>query len=391
MNGLDWVLVVLALAYALAGYRQGFIVGAMSTAGLLIGGYLGVRLTPVALDRFDPSVSVSLAALILVLVCASVGQAVGAFAGFTLRTRITWQPVRSLDAVGGAALSAAAALLVAWALGVAVTGTQLTALGQEVSTSRVLSTVDRVLPGDASNALQAFNDVVDTSMFPRYLEPFARERIEQVAPPDAAVAADPQVEQAAGSVVKIIGDADRCNQSLEGSGFVYAPGRVMTNAHVVAGIGNPVVESDGQQFEAVTVVYDPDHDVAVLAVDGLDAPPLRFDTTGRSRESGAVLGYPENGPYHVAAARIRETLRLHSPDIYGDGDVFRDVYSMFVQVRPGNSGGPLVSRAGRVLGVVFAASVADSRTGYALTAQQVSSSALAGRTATAEVDTGDCA
>ena len=95
--------------------------------------------------------------------------------------------------------------------------------------------------------------------------------------------------------------------------------------------------------------------------------------------------------YRKAAARIRETLRLHSPDIYGEGDVFRDVYSMFVQVRPGNSGGPLVSRAGRVLGVVFAASVADSRTGYALTAQQVSTSAAAGRTATAEVDTGDCA
>jgi S1-C subfamily serine protease len=391
VNGLDWVLLVLALAYALAGYRQGFIVGAMSTAGLLVGGYLGVLLAPVLLDRFDPSVAVSLGALVLVLVCASCGQAVGAFAGISLRSRITWRPVRSLDAIGGAALSAAAALLVAWALGVAVTGTQLTSLGQSVRTSTVLSTVDRLLPGDADNALQTFNDVVDTSFFPRYLEPFAQERIQQVAPPDAAVAADPQVARAGASVVKIVGDADRCGQSLEGSGFVYAPGRVMTNAHVVAGIANPVVESAGQSFDAETVVYDPEHDVAVLAVDGLDARPLRFDTGGAAREAGAVLGYPENGPYRVAAARIREDLRLHSPDIYGDGDVYRDVFSVFVQVRPGNSGGPLVSRSGRVLGVVFAASVTDSRTGYALTAEQVSPVAAAGRTATAEVDTGDCA
>jgi len=205
------------------------------------------------------------------------------------------------------------------------------------------------------------------------------------------VVADPQVRRAGTSVVKILGEAQSCNRDLVGSGFGYAPGRVMTNAHVVAGVSSLSIEVDGDQLDAEVVLFDPDLDVAVLAVDGLDVPALRFDGSGGSGDGGAVLGYPENGPFDAQPARIRDEQRLRSPDIYDDSSSVREVFSVRSTVRPGNSGGPLVSDAGRVYGVVFAASVTDVSTGYALTADQVSQRAATGRGADDPVSTGECA
>jgi S1-C subfamily serine protease len=165
----------------------------------------------------------------------------------------------------------------------------------------------------------------------------------------------------------------------------------MTNAHVVAGVSDPVVIVGDDEVPATVVHYNEDLDVAVLAVDGLSRPFLRFDRNGRERQPGAVLGYPQDGPYDVQAARIRTEQRLRSPDIYGNGTVVREVFSIRALVRPGNSGGPLVDADGEVLGVIFAASVSDRDTGYALTAEQVRESAARGVTSEREVSTGDCA
>jgi S1-C subfamily serine protease len=390
MNILDVILLVFALAYALSGYRQGFIVGACATAGLLLGGAAGVWVAPMVLEGYDPSLTVSLAALCGVLLCATVGQAIAALAGGALRRRVTWRPARALDAVGGAVLSASAALVVAWALGVAVSGAQIPAINREVSTSRVLSAVDNVLPGSADSVLDTLNSVVDQSIFPRYLDPFVPERIVSVDPPTRRVLRDAQVRRSAPSVVKILGTAESCSRSSEGTGFVYAPGKVMTNAHVVAGVDEPEVITEDETLSAEVVVYDPDLDVAVLDVEGLDEGPLRFARDGETGDSAAVLGYPGNGPFHGEPARIRSEERLRSPDIYGEGTVYRDVFSLFAKVRPGNSGGPLVSPRGRVYGVIFAASVSDPQTGYALTADQVSRNARLGRDAERPVDTGPC-
>ena len=390
MNVLDWFLVALVLAYAVSGYWQGFIAGAFATGGLLLGGLLGIWLAPRLLGDAAPALWVSLAALFVVLVCASFGQAILQYAGAKIRSRITWQPARALDAVGGAALSMAAVLVVAWALGVAVSGSKLPWASREVRGSAVLQRVNGVMPADAVEALNSFNDVVGSSFFPRYLEPFAREQIINVGPPPGRVARDPDVQRAQQSVFKIRGQ-NSCNRGVEGSGFLYAPDRVMTNAHVVAGVDKPVVLVGENELPARVVYYNSKTDVAVLAVDGVRGPFLRFDRDGRPREAGAVLGYPQDGPYDVEAARIRGEQRLRSPDIYGNGTVIRQVYSLRALVRPGNSGGPLVSSAGRVLGVIFAASVSDGDTGYALTAEQVSDAAAQGLTRSNTVSTGDCA
>ena len=389
MNILDWLLVVVALAYAVSGYWQGFISGAFATAGLLVGGFLGILLAPQLLGDAAPSLWVSLGALFVVLVCASFGQAVLQFAGARIRDRITWQPVRAVDAIGGAALSTAAVLVVAWALGVAVSGASLPTVSSQVRSSQVLGTVDSVMPRQADQVLDAFNDVVGSSFFPRYLEPFAPERITEVGQPPGKIGRDPDVRAAQASVLKIRGEND-CGRGVEGTGFLYSPNRLMTNAHVVAGVDDPVVLVGEEEVPAQVVYYNPDLDIAVLDVAGIDRPHLSFDKDGHDRQAAAVLGYPNDGPYNVQAARIRGEQRLRSPDIYGNGTVVREVFSLRALVRPGNSGGPLVSQDGDVLGVIFAASVTDSDTGYALTAEQVAQGAAQGLSSSNEVSTGDC-
>jgi S1-C subfamily serine protease len=389
MNVLDWCLVALVGIYALSGYWQGFITGASATAGLLLGGLAGIWAAPLALGDAAPSLWVSLGALFIVIISASLGQALLQYVGARLRDRITWQPMRAFDAIGGSALSAVAVLLVAWALGVAVSGTRIGAITPLVRDSTVLAKVDRVLPADSGKVLQTFNNVVGTTFFPRYLEPFAPERIVAVRPGDPRMLTDPDVLAAEAGVVKVRG-TNGCGGGVEGTGFFYAPGRLMTNAHVVAGVTRPEVEVGGSTVTASVVLYDSDLDVAVLALPETGAFPLAFDTQVEPRDPVAVLGYPEDGPYDVQSGRVRSEQRLRSPDIYGEGTVLRQVISLRALIRPGNSGGPVVTSAGDVAGMVFAASVSDPDTGYALTAEQLSDSAAAGLTREAPVDTGTC-
>ncbi|WP_193611075.1 MarP family serine protease [Nocardioides lijunqiniae] len=389
MNALDWLLVVLVLAYALSGYWQGFVTGAFATAGLLLGGLLGIWLAPVLLGDVDPSLLVSLGALFIVILCASLGQASFQYAGSKVRDRITWQPIRALDAVGGAALSAVAVLLVAWALGVAVSGSRIGSVTPMVRSSSVLGAVDKTLPHAASGVLQTFNDVVGTSFFPDYLEPFAPERIVDVGPGPRRLLQDPDVAAAEESVLKVRG-TNSCGRGVEGTGFVYAPDRLMTNAHVVAGVEDPEVEIGDTTVDAEVVEYNPDLDIAVLALETDDIAPLRFAKVAPG-DGVAILGYPQDGPYDVQPGRVRDDQKLRSPNIYGDGTVIRQVFSLRGLVRPGNSGGPIVTSRGAVAGVVFAASVTDKDTGYALTAAQVADSAAIGRTNTERESTGDCA
>lgn len=390
MNLLDWCLLLIVAAYALSGYWQGFITGAFATFGLLLGGLLGIWLAPRLLGDAAPSLWVSLAALFVVLVCASFGQAFLQYGGTKVRDRITWQPIRAVDAVGGSVLSVVAVLVVTWMLGVAVSGSQIPGIGQLVRDSKVLTRVNDVMPAEAQGLLRGFDQVVGSSFFPRYLEPFAPERIVPVEPAPGNVVNDPEVQEAQLSVFKIRGN-NSCGDGVEGSGFLYAPRKLMTNAHVVAGVDEPRVQVGTRSVPATVVYYDADVDVAVLDV-AIDGPTVGFDTDpgGQQGQASVVLGYPNDGPFDAQPARIRAQQRLRSPDIYGRGTVTRDVYSLRGLVRPGNSGGPLVSMDGRVLGVIFAASVSDKQTGYALTADQVGTAALKSLRKTSAVGTGNC-
>jgi hypothetical protein len=276
VNLLDWLLVALVLTYALSGYWQGFVTGAAATAGLILGGLTGVWLAPIALGDANPSVLVSLGALFIVILCATLGQALFQYGGGRLRDTIQWQPFRAVDAVGGAVLSGVAVLLVAWALGVAVAGSGLSGITPMVRESAILAKVDQTLPTGADGLLKTFNNVVGTTFFPRYLEPFAPERIVPVGPGPQRLLTDPDVVRAEPSVVKIQ-SVNSCGRGSEGSGFLYATDRVMTNAHVVAGVDQPSVEIDGNAVAATVVYYDPKVDVAVLALESGVTPTVTFE------------------------------------------------------------------------------------------------------------------
>lgn len=389
MSKLDWALLIVTALVAISGYIEGFVLGACATLGLLAGAAIGVWGVPRILDNFSPSVSVSFAALVLVVLLASIGRTLGAVLGSRLRNRMSWRPVKFLDALGGAALAAVSVLIVSWVLGVAVSGARIPSVTSAVRGSQVLAKVDELLPSSADRALQSFNDVVNTDLFPRFLDPFVPERIRETQPPDAAIARQKPVRDGYSRIAKVTGVAS-CSRGLEGSGFVYAPQRVMTNAHVVAGVSSPQVQVNNKKYDATVVLFDPETDIAVLYVPKLTETPLDFDFTGKADDPAVVLGYPENGPFDSEPARIRSEERLRGPDIYGDRTVTREAYSIWASVRPGNSGGPLLSSKGTVYGVVFAASVEDNRTGYALTADQVSDDAKEGSTATQEVSTQSC-
>ncbi|MFJ6987469.1 MULTISPECIES: MarP family serine protease [unclassified Streptomyces] len=398
MNVLDILLLVAALWFAIVGYRQGFVVGILSVIGFLGGGLVAVYLLPVLWDALtdnsEVSTTAAVVAVVVVIVCASVGQALTTHLGNKLRRHITWSPARALDATGGALVNVVAMLLVAWLIGSALAGTTLPTLGKEVRSSQVLQGVSRTLPAQADTWFADFSSVLAQNGFPQVFSPFSNEPIKNVEPPDPALAGSPVAARAKRSIVKVMGTAESCGKVLEGTGFVFGERRIMTNAHVVGGVDEPTVQigGEGRKYDATVVLYDWKRDIAVLDVPDLDAPVLRFATgDADSGDSAIVAGFPENGAYDVRSARVRGRITANGPDIYHRGTVRRDVYSLFATVRQGNSGGPLLTTDGRVYGVVFAKSLDDASTGYALTADEIQRDIAKGRTANQQVDSDNCA
>ncbi|MCA1222662.1 MarP family serine protease [Streptomyces sp. 8L] len=398
MNVLDILLLVAAVWFAIIGYRQGFVVGILSVIGFLGGGLVAVYLLPLVWRQLTSDADVSTTAVVLavvvVIVCASVGQAFTTHLGNKLRRFITWSPARALDATGGALVNVIAMLLVAWLLGSALAVTSLPTISKEVRGSKVLTGVSQVMPDQATTLFSDFSSVLAQNGFPQVFSPFANEPITQVRAPDPALAGSPVAARAQKSVVKVVGTASGCGKVLEGSGFVFADHRIITNAHVVGGVSDPTVQVGGQGrlYDAKVVLYDWQRDIAVLDVPGLHATPLQFSTAdARTDDSAIVAGFPENGGYDVRSARVRGRINASGPDIYHRGNVTRDVYSLFATVRQGNSGGPLLTPDGKVYGVIFARSLDDDNTGYALTADEIRPDVTAGRTADQQVDTQGCA
>ncbi|MBJ6639661.1 MarP family serine protease [Streptomyces sp. DHE7-1] len=398
MNVLDILLLAAAVWFAVVGYRQGFVVGILSVIGFLGGGLVAVYTLPVIWDAVSDKAQVSttaaVVAVVVVIVCASVGQALTTHLGNKLRRYITWSPARALDATGGALVNVVAMLLVAWLIGSALAQTTLPTLGKEVRSSKVLLGVSEALPAQADTWFQDFTSVLAQNGFPQVFSPFSNEPIKDVEPPDPALANSAVAARAQRSIVKVTGTAQSCGKVLEGSGFVFADRRVMTNAHVVGGVDEPTVQIGGvgRKYDAKVVLYDWKRDIAVLDVPDLDANALKFSTQDASGGDGAIVaGFPENGSYDVRAARVRGRITANGPDIYHRGTVGRDVYSLYATVRQGNSGGPLLTPDGKVYGVVFAKSLDDADTGYALTADEIQQDISRGRTANQQVGTDSCA
>jgi S1-C subfamily serine protease len=398
VNVLDVVLLLAAVWFAVIGYRQGFVVGVMSVIGFLGGGLAAVYLLPViwggVTGNATPGTVAVVAAVVMIIVCASVGQAFTTHLGNKARAHISWSPARAIDAAGGALVNVLAMLMVAWLIGSALATTSLPTLGREVRSSKVLLGVARIVPPQADTWFANFSSTLAQNGLPQVFTPFASEPINDVPAPDPALTSSITVSQAKQSIVKVVGTAPSCSKVLEGSGFVFAPHRVMTNAHVVGGVSEPTVQIGGQGklYDAKVVLYDWQRDIAVLDVPSLNAPALSFaQTEAQTRDDAIVAGFPENGGFDVRAARVRGQIQANGPDIYHRGTVQRGVYSLFTLIRQGNSGGPLLTPTGQVYGVVFAKSLDDAQTGYALTAKEVAPDVSAGLAASQQADTQGCA
>lgn len=389
-SALDLVLIVFAVVFAYVGYRRGFVLGILSFGGFIAGALLGLQLSPPVLDRIHAPGSRLIAAVSIVLGLAFLGQLGAFYLGSKLREYVRSPSARIADGVGGGFISVVAMLLVAWMMAAPLASSPEAWLASQVRRSAVITEIDRTVPDPVRNMYGSFSDAVNDSAFPEIFSGLAPTRVAPAAPPDPQLARSPAVLTAHDSVVRISGDADECHRRSTGSGFMYAPERVMTNAHVVAGTTDINVQLYGERYDATVVVFDPARDVAILRVPELDAPEMTFVDNAADGSDAIVVGYPLNGPYTAVAARIRQHQEIRGPDIYSENTVSRDVYAIRSQVRPGNSGGPLISASGRVLGVIFAAAADDPDTGFALSAREVSPVAEQGRSATRAVSTGPC-
>lgn len=388
---LDLLLVLLLVGYAGSGFRQGLFVGALSLLGFVVGAVAASQLMPLLVADMSPGPTRSLVVLAGTVVAGVVGQALLGAAAGEVRERVTWRPARAVDAATGLVGSVVAVALVVWVVAGAVRVSPFPTLSRVVAESRVVGAVDEVVPGTVAGALDDWYASVSGELFPTVFA--GPEPDLPVEDPDPGVTQDRAVVAAGAGVVRVSGEAEECGRGQEGTGFVVAAERVLTNAHVVAGMSDPDVQvgGSGERLDATVVVFDPDRDLAVLAVPGLRVRPLPLDEDPRVRGDDVVVaGFPLNGPYVLSPGRVREVLTAVGEDIYGTQQVAREVYALHAQVRPGNSGGPVLDGDGEVVGVVFARSLDDPSTGYAVTLAEAGP-VLDAVSADEAVPTGACA
>jgi S1-C subfamily serine protease len=384
VTGLDWLIVAFALLMGFWGYQQGLIVGVLSLGGFAIGAFLGSRLGPALLPEgshspYAPATALAGALLIGGIVAVSLEGI-----AFTVRRRLLGPAGRRrglaiAESSGGAVLLVALALGIAWLFGaVALNAPGGKDLRTAVQRSAILQALNGAFPPSSSliNVLHR----IDPRVAVQGPSP-------NVAPPDSKIAQDPDVRAAGNSVVRVLGTA--CGLGVEGSGWIAAPDLVVTNAHVVAGESDTTVTpaGTGVQLDATPVHYDPENDLSLLHVSGLGGTPLSLSPDVHPGTSGAVLGYPENGPFTIAPARVGVTGPVVTEDSYGQGPITRELTALRGEVRSGNSGGPLVDAGGRVMGTVFAATTQGKPGGYAVP-NDVVADAL--NDSTGEVSTGAC-
>ncbi|MGP7995815.1 MAG: MarP family serine protease [Streptosporangiaceae bacterium] len=390
---LDLILIALAAAFAVAGYRQGFIVGILSFAGFLGGAAIGATFAPaLARSVVQGTSQQALVAIVTVFVAAMIGQLLASAVGAAVRSRVNWRPATLIDSVAGAAVSVLSVLLIAWLIGSAVVNAPFAIVTNQVNHSAVLRTVDGVMPPAARTMFSDFRSLLASGPYVQVFGALGAEPALTVAPPDPAVLNSAGLTRARDSIVKVIGIAPSCSRRIEGSGFVISPQHVLTNAHVVAGVTSQqtVITRRGRHLNATVVLFDPERDLAVLYVPDLRAGPLSFAGPAGMGANAIVAGYPLDHDFTVVPARVGADQLAQAPDIYQSREVTRQIYSIRADVRAGNSGGPLLDPNGTVYGVVFAAAVGVKDTGYALTAAEVRRDAGRGATATTATSTRTC-
>jgi len=391
---LDLVLIALAAAFAVAGYRQGFIIGVLSFIGFTGGAFAGIYLAPgIATTLTREQNLQAVLAIIIVFVAAVVGMAITSAIGVALRSRVRRRPSTVLDSIGGAIVNVVAILVLAWMIGTLVAyAPPFPAIARQVNDSVVLRGVNRLIPQGVQPEFSAIRRLLSTEPYVQVFGALGAETALDVPRPTAAVLHSVGLDRDKDSVVKIEGVAPSCSRTIEGSGFVIGPDRVITNAHVVAGVthGPEVYNRFDSEFPARVVLFDPRRDIAILYVPGLGLPALHLTDSAAFGASAVVAGYPLDSAFTADPARVGRAESAVGPDIYSTSRVTREIYPIRALVRPGNSGGPLIAPGGAIYGMVFAAAVSVPDTGYALTSGELQPDIAKGRHLLAQVSTQAC-
>ena len=392
MTLVDWVLIGAVIVFAWAGWRQGFVAGLLSFAGFLGGGLLAAFLLPDVISaRISEGLMRALILIGAILLSALLGQALTSILGHWLREFITWRPARLLDSLLGAALNVLALAVMTWILASAIAMLPRTEATAMVQQSKVVTTLDAIVPDQVRDAFIHLRDAVGEGALPRAFSSLAEMVGPEVAAPDGSLVSSPVIQKSAGAVARIVGIAPECSTSLSGSGFFVGQGFLLTNAHVVAGVAEPEVQVGNQHWPASVVYFDPKLDVAALTIDAISVPALALRTTPPQSGTDAVaIGYPGGGDLQVLPARIRALVDARGDDIYGKSGVQREVITFRGNVIPGDSGGPLLAPDGAVLGMVFGSGIGDATTGFAIAAHELKPAIIAGTSAQGPVDTGTC-
>ena len=365
----DVILIGVLVIALLIGLSRGFVASLGAIIGLVLGALAAFWLVPLVNEiwpwQSTRVVAVILAAVVLLVGLGSAGAAIGS----ALRRGVDRTPLRAIDRLfGGVFAVVAGALSISLvASSVAVTGTPV--LSTALASSQVLRTVDAATPRPIAETLARVRSAVLDDGLPRL-----GELLDLGGSPTAPPVAldDPELAQAAASVARVSGTAWACGRGITGSGFVIGEDRIVTNAHVVAGVDLPIVELPGRPAREGRVVYfDPIDDLAVVAVDDLGVAGLPVVAPIAPGTAGVVQGYPFGGPFTTVNAEVLSAGSAPVPDIYDESSTPREIYALAAEVHPGNSGGPLLTDRGEVAGVVFARADSDQARGYAMTTTEL--------------------
>lgn len=384
---LDLILVLVLISYLVYGLRNGFWVSLGGIVGFVAGAVAAFFSIPLV-SSWVPGNGWRLTAIIAAAVVLMIlGHALGAGLGRLLRGRLDFGPLRIIDRLLGGAVNVAVAALLMSMLAFSIGSLGVPVISGEIAASQVIGTVDRVTPPTLRTWLAQIRSIAVDDGVPRI--------VDSLRPVPAAPAPDASVDTAAlnaaaASVLKITGTAFQCGQNQTGSGFVVEPGRVVTNAHVVAGVSQPVVQVPGGALPGRVVYFDPVRDLAVLSVAGLDIAPLELGATLSAGDSAAFAGYPAGGPFQMRPATIQSLSKVLVQNIYGADPTPLDIYQLAANVQQGNSGGPLLDEHGRVVGVVFAKSTENIPVGYALTLAELRPVVQKADTLSQPVSAGQC-
>lgn len=388
MNYVDLFILILILLSLAEGIRKGGAVQIFSYTGLALGLAAGAAFAPKAAKLAADPISRTVVSTVVLFGTSILVGAIGRWIGSRLAGHLVRAKLGPLDATAGAGVSIVSTLLVVWLMAGMLANVPIEQVSQGIQGSRVVHALNRTLP-PAPGVFSRMRQILTAAGFPQVFAGLEPPPNGDVPLPDNRLL-QKATAAAAGSTVKIVGVG--CGGTLNGSGFVIAPGYVMTNAHVIAGIDRPMIQDRRGFHRGVPVAFDPNTDVAVLRATNLAGPPLDLHLqTAANGDLGAVLGFPGGGPLKVVPAAIINEIEALGRDIYGRRLASRRVYRIRAEVRPGNSGGPLVDGAGRVVGVIFSASAVQPDIGYALTAREVAPRLAEARRGGGEVDTGPCA